>query len=382
MPFTKPVEKTFDTAREINGQPDLWKQCQQLIRSHEESITTFLVENDIHPDNDQNIILTGAGTSGFIGQVAQYAFWEQGFCNARAVPTTDLVTHFNAIVDTTKPLLLISFGRSGNSPESEAVYDLANKYVSRIYHMVITCNPEGRLAEKAADSDNSYLLVLPQEAEDQGLAMTGSFTGMLLSILLIATIHQQSPKNSLISQLTQYGNIILHDYFDTLKQISQLDFKRIVFLGDGPNLGLAREAQLKVQELTDGLCIGKHDSFLGFRHGPKAVLDDETLLVYLMSNQLRVFRYQFDLVKQVSDQQLALHTLAVGNQSEVENHVDTTIELPVTSGLAEYWLPVPYILTAQLIGFFKSRSLDLNPDSPSRNNAISRVVEGVTIYPS
>jgi tagatose-6-phosphate ketose/aldose isomerase len=49
--------------------------------------------------------------------------------------------------------------------------------------------------------------------------------------------------------------------------------------------------------------------------------------------------------------------------------------------LDEEFLPVCFILPAQLIGLYKSLQLGLNPDMPSESGAISRVVKGVVIYP-
>ena len=367
------------TGKEIYGQPRLWMEVYEKINKQQQDIQHFFEEKGITTSNDVNIILTGAGSSAFIGEIAQYSFRKAGFRNTRAVPTTDLVTHFVDIVDSSSPLLLISFGRSGNSPESKAVIELANRYCEQVSHLIISCNEEGALAKRQGQS-HTYTFILPPAAEDQGLAMTGSFSGMALAASVIANIHDVENLRTTVSHIADIGRQILHKYSPLLKDVSMKEFTRIIFLGDGPLLGCARESHLKVQELSDGICLGKFDSFLGFRHGPKAVVTNDALLIYLLSTNEEVLKYQLDLVRQISDQNLGMYSLAIGNCVEAEGYVDSCIKIDKLKHLPEVFLAIPYILVAQIIGFLKSKNLRLNPDNPSQNGAISRVVEGVNLY--
>jgi len=370
--------ETF-TEREIGSQPKLWKDTFSKVLSERQQLLDFFAKHGIAPESDTNIVLTGAGSSAFIGEIAQFAFRKAGYKRAQAVSTTDLVTHFREIIDLASPLLLISFGRSGNSPESKATIELANKLCDKVNHLIISCNEDGQLATMA-DSSNYYAFILPPEAEDQSLAMTGSFSSMTLAAALIADLANVTTQKETVTQLASDALSILNNDSQTLEKIAKKEFSRIIFLGDGPLLGCARESHLKVQELTDGKVVGKFDSFLGFRHGPKAVLDKQSVIVYLLSNQGPVRRYQKDLIKQIADQNLGMYTLAVGTYDNQGSFVDGFISLPESSGCQEQFLTLPYILVAQLIGLFKAKMLGLNPDNPSENGAISRVVEGVTIY--
>jgi len=384
MNKSQPILEVFNdmdthTSKEILGQPKLWADVYNKIRNQEKEIQDFFKRESINNSKNLNIILTGAGSSAFIGEIAQYSFRKAGFKNTKAVPTTDLVTHFTDIVDVQKPLLLVSFGRSGNSPESIAAIKLANKHCSEVSHLIISCNKSGELAQKA-NEPNTHAFILPPPAEDQGLAMTGSFSGMVLAANIISNINQLEKYEPIVSKTVQIGKKILQQYSKLLHEISNKDFTRVIFLGDGPLLGCARESHLKVQELSDGICLGKFDSFLGFRHGPKAVVNDNSLLIYLLSNDKNVIKYQYDLIKQISTQNLGMHSLAIGNTEEVNDYVDSYIQIEELDSLPETFLAIPYILIAQIIGFLKSKNLSLNPDNPSQNGAISRVVEGVNIY--
>ena len=195
------------------------------------------------------------------------------------------------------PTLLISFARSGDSPESLATFELAEKLNDTIYHLIITCNPQGKLAKMALNTKNSFIFLLPEGTNDQALAMTSSFTSMTLAGLLISDIKNIEKNEENVKKLIEFGKIILDKYAIELKEVANLDFKRIVFLGSGPLKGTAKESHLKVIELTDGQIICQYDSFLGFRHGPKAVIDESTLLIYLFSSDPYVYKYEVDLVK-------------------------------------------------------------------------------------
>jgi tagatose-6-phosphate ketose/aldose isomerase len=296
------------------------------------------------------------------------------------VATTDLVSHPEDYFFDNEIIMLISFARSGNSPESIAVVKLADRLCKKCFHIVITCDGNGQLAKWQSVSTN-LIILLPAEANDKSLAMTGSYSGMLLCGFLIARLKEIDMLGPQIKILHQYGIKILNDYSSRLKEIASLDFKRVVFLGSGPFYGTATESQLKLQELTDGIIICKNDSYLGFRHGPKAVTNEKTLLFYIFSNNPYVQQYEKDLVLSMKKGKRALFTIAI-----LENSVDGLefgLEIKLSDSgnqLDEELLTVCDIIPAQLLGFYKSLALGLKPDAPSESGAISRVVGDVTIY--
>ena len=368
------------TAEEINYQPDLWKEIWERINRQKDEIIRFL-ENATKRDNTQ-VILTGAGSSAFVGQVVENVFRSSTDCEVRAVPTTDLVTHFTKKVNTANPLLLISFGRSGNSPESTATVELAEEYCDTVFHLVITCNSDGKLANIVQDySENRrYVFTLPPRAEDRALAMTGSFTGMVLTAALIARINTIEALQPHMESLVHAGQSLIDRYAAQLRKVTDRDFNRIVFLGSGALLGIANESHLKVQELTDGKVIGKFDSFLGFRHGPRAILNEDTLLIYLFSNDKHTQRYELDLANSIGENQGQVFTIGVSSgKIPAECKLPITLE-DLTDDLPEEFLALVSVLPAQIIGLLKSIQLGLHPDAPSVNGSISRVVQGVKIY--
>jgi tagatose-6-phosphate ketose/aldose isomerase len=366
------------TAREIEGQPQLWLRTWEHLCQKKRDIQNFF---QAIPRDNLRIVLTGAGTSAFIGDVLQGPFQKKTSITTHAVSTTDLVTHPDLFLLPDKPILLISFARSGNSPESVEAFNVVNKICSPVYHLIITCNPQGQLAQNAC-GENCFNFMTPPEADDKGLAMTGSFTSMLLAGILVAQIDKIESFEQQIKTLSQYGKRILNHYLEDIKKAASLDFKRTVFLGSGPFRGIARESHLKVQELTDGEIICKYDSFLGFRHGPKAVINKKTLIVYLFTNNSHANKYELDLVNAVNAGEKGIFRIGVMETNIDDIELDLKIILAEKNQkLAEEFLAICSVLPAQMIGMFKSINLGLKPDEPSKSGTITRVVEGVHIYP-
>lgn len=363
------------TGIEISQQPVVWKKIWKTVVENKSEITHFLKNNKFN-----RVILTGAGTSAFIGN-SLVGLYRKNICDyAEVISTTDMVSHPDHYLNKETPTLLISFGRSGNSPESVGAMELADKHIDICHHLIITCNAEGKAARYKA-KNGKFVFELPEETNDRSLAMTSSYSGMLLSAVLIALINDIEEYEDQIDEIVTIGQKVITELAPKLKELAVLDFKRAVFLGSGPFYGTAKEAHLKLQELTDGKVICSYDSFLGFRHGPKSVVDDTSLVFYIFSNNDQVLRYEKDLVRSMEKGQQALQQ--VGQMYKSLKEVDIDFVLPLTvngTDVLEELLCVCGILPAQILAFYKSMQLGLAPDSPSVSGAISRVVEGVVIY--
>ena len=274
------------TEEEIRHQPRAWIRSLTNIDALRSALNNFL-EPLLRKEN-LRIILTGAGTSAFIGDIIAPWLASHTGKNFSAVPTTDLVTNPMDYLNPAHPLLLISFGRSGNSPESVAAVNLANKSGAEVAHIFITCNAEGHLAKIAGQSDNTLLLLLPPETDDKSLAMTSSFSTMAMACLMAFRADDIENQKEAVYNAAETLRVSMDKFEAALEAVAAKDFHRAVFLGSGPLKGIAEESHLKLQELTDGAVMCTFDSFLGFRHGPKAVVKNDALLVYLLSDDLHV----------------------------------------------------------------------------------------------
>ena len=373
------MENTGFTFNEIHQQPAMWRKELKALLENQDAISAFM-HKYLTPDTD--IVLTGAGTSAFIGDALQpvmRGMWH----NVRSVATTDIITHANYLLNPEKPLLLVSFARSGNSPESVGAVNLANKLCKNVAHVYITCNKNGKLAQQAAGKDNILLLLLPEETDDKSLAMTSSFSTMLLTCLMLGHIDTLTDDIEMIEKTAKNAEAVIAEYEDKLKEIASRPFERGVFLGSGALKGIAEECHLKLQELTDGAVVCKFDSFLGFRHGPKAVVNSKSIVVYLMVDDEKVQRYERDLVRQVDANNTPVAQIIViaGKAPELEGvKADLVVKMPYGPKENDFYGIVPYVLVGQLLGYYASLAHGLNPDAPSVSGNIHRVVEGVTIY--
>ena len=326
---------TSFTFNEIHQQPAMWRKELQSLLDAKAQISAFM-HKYLTPDTD--IVLTGAGTSAFIGDAIEpvmRGIWK----NVRAVPTTDLITHAEYLLDADKPLLLISFARSGNSPESVGAVNIANRLCKNVAHIYITCNKNGKLAANSG-KDNILLLLLPEETDDKSLAMTSSFSTMLLTCLMLGHIDHLENDADMIEKTIKNAEAVIADYEQPLRAIAERPFERGVFLGSGALKGIAEECHLKLQELTDGAVVCKFDSFLGFRHGPKAVVNSKSIVVYLMTDEEQIMRYERDLVRQVDANNKPVAQVIVISGKEPgmpEVKADLVVKMPFSKAETEFY---------------------------------------------
>lgn len=371
----------YCTYREIRQQPGMWCSEFERILEHKDRIAAF---TDRYVNDGYEIYFTGAGTSAYIGDALAFAFHETMFRNCRAVATTDIVTDYKAFFTKGRKVLLVSFARSGNSPESVGAVNIANRVAGgNIAHIFITCNEDGELAKMAeANPENTLLVLLPPETNDRSLAMTSSFSTMAMSCLMLSDIHNLDKAGIQVRNAAEITAAAMDRYEGVLKEIASRKFNRAVFLGSGVLKGIAEESHLKLQELTDGDVMCTFDSFLGFRHGPKAVVKEDTLLVYLLSGDPYTRRYELDLINQINENNSVVAQILVSmDDIDIEGiEFDAKIILNPDGRDAGKYSSVPYVFAAQMLGCFKSIDMGLSPDSPSKSGNIHRVVKGVTIY--
>ena len=180
----------------------------------------------------------------------------------------------------------------------------------------------------------------------------------------------------------QAGLEIRHDY-PQMKAIAEgFGFNRIVYLGSNALKGVAQESALKMLELTAGRVVTMYDTPMGFRHGPKSIVNDETLTVVYLSDFAYTRRYELDLIKEMAGQRKGNKILAVCNtpSAEAEKLADYyyCFNEPAKDSI---WNGLDFILCAQLIAIYKSLSLNITPDNPCPTGEVNRVVKGVTLYP-
>lgn len=381
-PFWKAANGSW-TAKEIYQQPETWKKTLKLIKDKKDEIKAFI--DPLLADPNLDIIFTGAGTSEYVGN-ALFSFINTctGF-RAKSYASTDLVETPENYLDKNRETLLVSFGRSGNSPESVGAVQVADEVCKdKIHHLFITCNKDGALAKAAATRDNALDINLAPETHDQSFAMTSSFSNMMLAAMLCFSLDHLLETEARLEDVILRGQHFLdHGYKACEDLVNDYDFNRIVYLGANVLKGIAQESQLKICELTAGQVTTTFDSPLGFRHGPKSVVNDQTLTIIYISDDPYQRQYEYDLVKEMASQRKGNKLVAVAARKydDIKELVDLYIDFGLLFAKDNMYLAFDYILAAQVIALFKSIKLGITPDNPCPTGEVNRVVQGVTIYP-
>lgn len=355
------------TVREVRQQPDIWrKHAADFARIASET------RNWLAGRRYDEVWFCGAGTSAYIGETLSVHL--DSFAarpRFRAVPTTDLVAAPGRYVRRVDKLLIVMFGRSGDSAESIGTLDILDEFAPTADRLHITSNARGALAMRTAPGPGRLrTIVLPEATNDSGFAMTSSYTTMLLVALACFDPPRSQSVEARFEALAQAASRILEAGVDELLHGEMPE--RLVFLGSGPLAGAARECALKVLELTAGRIATSWDTTLGFRHGPKAQVDERTQVLVLMSSNPHTRRYDDDLAAELVEQFGAGSVVRLGA-------ADADVDVPTVENDA--WSAVLHVIVAQLLAVGWSERLGLNVDDPFGGRNLTRVVSEVRIYP-
>jgi tagatose-6-phosphate ketose/aldose isomerase len=277
------------------------------------------------------------------------------------------------------PTLLVSFARSGNSPESLAALVLAEQTVKECHHLIVTCNQEGALYRQAERLRNSHVVLLPEETNDRGFAMTSSFSGMLLATALAFDLLDSGTHAPV--KLARCAAETLTGLLDSIKTLARTGFERVVYLGSNELRGLAREAALKMLELSDGRIVTMAETPLGFRHGPKTIINRKTLVVLLRCHDPYTRRYETDLLNELRADGIAGRVIALTGDADRGSANADDLVVPGSAAASDLALCFPYAAFVQTLAFCQSLALGLRPDQPNATGTVNRVVQGVSIYP-
>ena len=362
------------TAEEIAQQPALWIELAADLERAQTQLDGFLgdwLRNPLH-----RVILTGAGSSGFIAEMVADHVNASFPADVRAVHTTSLLTHPALYLQRERPTLLVSFGRSGSSPESVAAVELVRACVDNARFLDITCNADGELARRGKDRADTCTLLMPPASCDRAFAMTSSLTCMLLAALAVFDAAPWPQRLERLRTVAALGRDALAQWEPAVEALAASAHARVIYLGSGPLEGWSREAALKLLELTTGRVPAFANTPLGFRHGPKSLLDRDTLVLVVRSAQPLARRYERDLLDELRRDGVAGRVLSLGPAVEGDAD-DVSLAVPA---LPDAWLAPLWLGFAQRYALRRSAALGFTPDNPFPDGTVNRVVQGVTIH--
>lgn len=335
-------------------------------------------------DGIASVVLTGSGSSLFAGECVRLALQKNLGVTVAAIGAGDLITQGTAALPSGRPGLLISIARSGDSPESAAAISLVLGAELHMRQLAITCNPAGRLATVYGGDPRIEVIMLDDRTNDRSLAMTSSVTNMALAARFVGMLHAPDRYRQLSERLSRACAELLQSALEPLARVAATRFQRAVFLGSGSRFGAAREAALKMLEMTDGRVATIAETYLGVRHGPLSFIHKDTLVVCFLSSDPLVRAYESDLIGGLDRKQLGAAKVIMGENipAALLRDGDTALECPGLAEIGDDNAPLLDCVVGQLLAFFRCLAEGLRPDSPCESGAIHRVVESFPLYES
>ena len=363
------------TAAEIASQPAVWRKTLAVVSDSFPALTRFCM-------GARRVLLTGAGSS-FYAAVGIAPLLRQSLCTAEAIPSTEILMDPDSSFPA-EEFILVSLARSGDSPEGNAVFRLAEKKrPGLVKQLVITCNPQGEMARLADQGGaHCFRLLLPEESNDKSLAMTASFSSLTIAGFSLGFLEALPSYAQAVEGLARAAETLLGGGSTLARELAAERFSRIFFLGSRPYLGGILEAHLKVQEMSGGSVVAKAEDTLGFRHGFMAAVDPDSLIVLALSRDPCRRKYEMDLLSEIKQKQMGKKTVVVGGQvlGPTREAADAAFDYGDVPAVSDPVLAPIAAIPGQLLGLFLSLEAGLHPDNPSPGGIINRVVQGVRIH--
>ena len=373
------------TPREIWQQPATWSKTYERCQEHGAELNDVLRLAGIGRGSTSSptVYLLGAGTSDYTGRVLAPLLRRRWSCDVWAIPSTTMLTEFEEFHRPGREYLWISFSRSGESPEGVALLERALNRHREIRHLVITCNQKGPMAELCSrNPDRALALILDDAVNDRGLAMTSSFTNMVLAGQCVANAEDLAQFGELVGHLAETGTQFLPAAAEVAAAITVLGCTRACFVGSGALRAVADECALKVVELSGGKVSTLAETPLGLRHGPMSSVDGQSLFVAFLSSEPRRRGYELDLLREIDHKRLGRVRAVVTarGSDDVSALADYSLSLDCVADFPDHYRPILDVMLGQLIGLFASMRCGLKPDQPSPSGTITRVVQPIKLY--
>jgi tagatose-6-phosphate ketose/aldose isomerase len=374
-----PEEQTrlgyFHTLREICQQPSTWLQTDALMRESAGKLRSVL-------SGITSLALTGSGSSEYAGDCVRLPLRNELGVATEAIGAGVLLSYGAKALPPGKPGLMVSFARSGDSPESVGALAWMLQSQPDLRHLVLTCNSAGSLAKNYRNDPRVTVITLDDVTNDKSLVMTSSFTNLVLAGRFLGLLDRPQRYSEVCSQLSETATALIQKYFGTFAQVAAKPFTRVVYLASGARFAGTREASLKMLEMTAGRVTSVCETYLGLRHGPMSYIHEDTLVVAYLSSDPNLRAYEIDLLRESDQKNLGLLKLVLGENipKEVLRDQDVAIECEGLAKIGDENCPVIDVLAGQLLAFFRCLEAGLRPDSPSEGGVINRVVQKFALH--
>ncbi|MGI4852596.1 MAG: SIS domain-containing protein [Janthinobacterium lividum] len=363
------------TLLEILQQPETWVETAGRTMRHADELTSLL-------DGCCFVVLTGSGSSQYAGECVRTPLQTSLLIPVQTMGSGALLTGGSTLLPTGSPSLMVSFARSGDSPESVGAMLVAQGLRPGMRHLIVTCNKDGKLVTSFAGQQNVAIVVLDERTNDKSLVMTSSFTNMVLAATGLNFLHQPERFLKLAQSLGACAAGLLRQAFGRLPAFLAERFDRAFYLASPSLLGAARESALKLTEMTSGRVLAVCETYLGLRHGPMSAVHPRSLVVCYLSADPLVRAYELDVIRELKSKRLGMKKLLVGHgiPTDVAGPDDLILD---HAGLDDDAVTsVLYVVVGQVLALLRCLEEGLRPDAPSEDGVINRVVSNFRMYGS
>lgn len=361
------------TLREILQQPETWIETARAVSARAEEWERLLA-------GCGTVVLTGSGSSEYAGECVRLPLQKASGLQVQTIGSGAVLTNGVTLLPREIPSLMISFARSGDSPESVSALLTAQRVNPGIRHLVLTCNEFGRLTTRFADDADVVVQVLDARTNDQSLVMTSSFTNMVLAALSLCSLGETAEFRRRAGGLSSSCSRVLEMAFAAFPAFLEERFDRAFYLASPLLYGAARESALKMTEMTAGRVITVCETYLGLRHGPMSAVHPDTLVVCFLSADPLTRAYELDLLRELKDKHLGMKMLLVGSglPREFVGPQDLCLDDPGFDD--DDSTAILYVVVGQVLAMLRCLKEGLRPDAPSEDGVINRVVSSFRIY--
>ena len=361
------------TLCEILQQPDTWMQTAAQVMNSREALQSLL-------DGCTSLVLTGSGSSEYAGECVRLSLQQALGVPVQTVGSGALLTNGVTLLEREAAGLMVSFARSGDSPESVAALQLAQKLNANLRHLIVTCNPQGRLTTSFQEDANLKAVVLDSRTNDRSLVMTSSFTNMALASLGLTYLNSPEEFLKRTKSLSTTCGDLLRAAFAEFPAFLLQPFERAFYLASPSLFGAARESALKMTEMTAGRVITVCETYLGLRHGPMSAVHSNSLVVCYVSADPLIRAYEFDVIRELHEKHLGMKKLFLGSNipRDIASADDLIVDLAGFDN--DDTTSILYVVAGQVLALLRCLQEGLRPDAPSEDGVINRVVGDFRIY--
>lgn len=350
------------TLDEIRQQPSIWNSILVDILDKEEKYRNFLTPLFAIPNLE--IVLTGTGSSAYIGDTLEPYLKDKFHHKVRSIPTSDIISNPYDSLNKDNPTLVITYSRSGNTPETNYCHRIINNYITTVYNLVITCTDNSTLYTMCQSESNTLIVTLPEAANDKALAMTSGYTSMIFSTILLSELDNLSFITSNLHFVLSYSKELLSSLWSKIYGIVQSNPDRIIFLGTDELSGLSNYCALNILKLTNRkvYSLSLNPKFLANDIFP--FIDENSLVVLFHSNKTTNLEYERTFLNGLKNVNKNCTICIV---SEAPVNITSNVEefiLSSESNLSDCFSSMCFAFFGQILAYLYSLHLKLKVDNP------------------